>query len=59
MDIAISLDDFGTGYSSFSRLAELHIDTIKIDRFFIDKISHTARKDPDHFRCHLYNIKLV
>ena len=45
MDIAISLDDFGTGYSSFSRLAELHIDTIKIDRFFIDKISHTAEKD--------------
>ncbi len=45
MGIAISLDDFGTGYSSFSRLAELNIDTVKIDRFFIDKISHTAEKD--------------
>ena len=45
MGIAISLDDFGTGYSSFSRLAELNIDAIKIDRFFIDKISHTAEKD--------------
>lgn len=45
MGIAISLDDFGTGYSSFSRLAELNIDTIKIDRFFIGKISHTSEKD--------------
>ena len=45
MGIAISLDDFGTGYSSFSRLAELNIDTVKIDRFFIDKISHTTEQD--------------
>lgn len=45
MGIAISLDDFGTGFSSFSRLAELNIDTVKIDRFFIDTISHTAEKD--------------
>jgi len=45
MGIAVSLDDFGTGFSSFSRLAELNIDTVKIDRFFIDTISHTAEKD--------------
>ncbi|MGA9517999.1 MAG: GGDEF domain-containing phosphodiesterase [Trichococcus sp.] len=45
MGIAISLDDFGTGYSSFSRLAELNIDAVKIDRFFIGKISHTSEKD--------------
>lgn len=45
MGIAISLDDFGTGFSSFSRLAELNIDTVKIDKFFIDKISHTTEKD--------------
>ena len=45
MGIAISLDDFGTGYSSFSRLAELNIDAVKIDRFFIGKISHTSEKN--------------
>lgn len=36
--IAIALDDFGTGYSSFSRLKELNIDTLKIDKYFINKI---------------------
>lgn len=37
--IEIALDDFGTGYSSFARLLELNIDTLKIDRYFINKIS--------------------
>lgn len=37
--IEIALDDFGTGYSSFSRLRELNIDTVKIDRDFINRIS--------------------
>lgn len=36
--ISIALDDFGTGYSSFSRLSELNIDCVKIDKYFIDKI---------------------
>lgn len=36
--IEVALDDFGTGYSSFSRLGELNIDTVKIDKYFIDKI---------------------
>ena len=40
MGIQIALDDFGTGYSSLSRERELHINCIKIDKSFIDKLLH-------------------
>lgn len=39
MGISVSLDDFGTGFSAFSRLSELYIDKVKIDKYFIDKIN--------------------
>ena len=41
--IHISLDDFGTGYSSFNRLTELNVDTLKIDQYFINKITDTNK----------------
>lgn len=43
--IKIALDDFGTGYSSLTHLKALNIDTIKIDRSFIQNITTSKQEE--------------
>ena len=39
----IMMDDFGSGYSSLNMLRNAPVDTLKIDRFFLDEIMSTDR----------------
>ncbi len=42
--VGITLDDFGVGYSSLSQLHSVEIDTVKIDRAFVDRLDTDPRQ---------------
>ncbi len=63
LGVKIALDDFGTGYTAFSQLINYPVDTLKIDRIFVNAID-TDSKDSQLFDliveiARLYDLKVI
>lgn len=45
LGVRVAIDDFGTGYASLSYLSEFAVDSVKLDRTFVERLGAVDRAD--------------